>query len=398
MELLQKNIEKHLHNICLYPSRHVGSPGMEAAADYVEKVFRQYGYSHTVREPFASTGWRFTSMVFCDLDNGCAEVPGAVPCFFSRSADVTQVPLWIAKEELEDLKKINVQGRLCIVEFFSGPEDIKGRNEIAEELDDLGAAGAVFISDPTYHTTRGASTKIQRSPKLRSLGTVAVAEEGAYYLARNRHHRFRLFIDADTFPHTSHNIVAIREGTGTKRAVFGAHLDAAPLTRGANDDASGIACLLETARLLKDRFPEWTFEFAAFDAEEYCIEGILPGGSGAYVHDHRDRKWVFYMNFDSIGVYFGTEYVHVGRKELLPGFESIYPHRPFKNGGDDRSFDSVGVPTLWFCTDARFHDFHTPFDTLETLDTAKIAQCVNEGVRITEILTRSRPGEAANSN
>ena len=251
MEQLKKNIEKHLHKICLYPSRHVGSPGAAAAADYIERTFRSYGYTEVMREPFPAAGWRFGSMLFCDLDNGCADVPGAVPCFFSRSADVFDVPLWLSGPELKELEKQPVKGRLCIVEFFADPADIRGRNDIAEDLDRMGAAAAVFISDPAYHTPCAASTKIQRSPHLKNLGTAAVAEEGAYYLARNRSHRFRFYMDADTFPHTSHNVAAVRPGTGPKRAVFGAHFDAAPLTQGAKDDASGTACLLEMARLLK---------------------------------------------------------------------------------------------------------------------------------------------------
>ena len=387
MERLRDNIEKHLYEICLFPSRHVGSPGIKATADYIEQTFRSYGYTDVIREPFTTVGWRFGSMLFCDLDNGCQTVPGAVPCFFSQSTEVTDVPLWLGDAELNVLGKNDVRGRLCIVEFFSEPGDIRGRNEIAEELDRLGAAGAVFISDPTYHTPCAASTKIQRSPNLKTLGTAAVAEEGAYYLARNRQHRFKLFIDADTFPHQSHNVVAIRPGTGPKRAVFGAHFDTAPLTQGAFDNASGVVCVLEMARLLKNQLPEWTFEFAAFDAEEYCPEGNLPGGSGAYVKTHKDHKWEYFMNFDSIGTYFGKEFVHVGRGDLLPEFESIYPKAPFKNGGDDRSFDSVGVPTLWFNAHEKFKDFHTALDSLETLETKRIAGCVEEAVRVTGIIS-----------
>ena len=386
MDLLRENIEKHLHEICLFPSRHAGSPGAAATADYMERTFRGCGYTEVAREPFAVTGWRFGSMVFCDLDNGCQAVPGALPCFFSRSADVTDVPLWLAEPELRELEKTDVEGRLCIVEFFSEAGDIRGRNEIAEDLDRLGAAAAVFISDPVYHTARAASSKIQRSPNLKKLGTAVVAEEGAYYLACRRTHRFRLFLDADTFPHQAHNVVAVRPGTGAKRAIFGAHLDAAPLSPGASDNASGVACVLETARLLKDRMPEWTFEFAAFDAEEYCINGDLPGGSSAYIAAHKDRNWNFFMNFDSVGVFFGKEFVHVGRPELLMEFDSIYPKAPFKNGGDDRAFDSIGVPSLWFNTHEKFMDFHTPADSLETLDLQRIARCVEEGVRLTEVL------------
>jgi Iap family predicted aminopeptidase len=321
-------------------------------------------------------------MVFVDLDDGCRPVPGALPCFFSRGTDVTGVPLWLAEKELKDLASLPVKGALCIVEFFSDAADIRGRNGVAEELDRLGAAGAVFISDSVYHTSRAASTKIQRSPELTGLGAAVVGEEGAYLLARNRHHRFRLFIDADTFAHTAHNVVAVRPGTGEGRVIFGSHLDASPLTQGASDNASGVACVLELARRLRDVLPQWTFEFAAFDAEEYCINGDLPGGSGAYVKDHAGRNWRFFMNFDSLGIFFGEDVLHVGRPELLGGFDCVYPKLPIKNGGDDRSFDRAGVPTLWFNTHARFKDFHTPLDTVETLDIDRIVRCVEEAEKV----------------
>ena len=163
MNFLKQNLLEHLQNICLVPSRHVGSPGVVAAADYIEKSFRELGYEDVSQEKFPTVGWRFGSMLFVDLDNGCCEVPGAVPCFFSRSADVSGVPVWLTDEKLKTLSADEVCGQLCVVEFFSEAADIRGRNGIAEELDRLGAAGAVFISDSTYHTTCAASTKIQRS-------------------------------------------------------------------------------------------------------------------------------------------------------------------------------------------------------------------------------------------
>ena len=35
-------------------------------------------------------------------------------------------------------------------------------------------------------------------------------------------------------------------------------------------------------------------------------------------------------------------------------------------------------------------DFHTPLDTLETVDPEKIVQCVKEGCRLTEILSENQ--------
>ena len=390
MKNLYANIEKHLREICLFPSRHVGSPGVAAAADYIGKTFRSYGYTQVTQEPFPTTGWRFGAMLFADLDNFGKEVPGAQPCFFSRSVDVTDVPVWLTPKELGALKPEQVKGRLCIVEFFSDCTDIRGRNGIAEELDRCGAAGAVFFSDPGYHTARAPSTKIQRSPLLKTLGTAVVAEEGAYYLARNRNHRFKLFINAETFPCTSHNVAAIRPGTGSNRAVFGAHHDASPIGQGASDNASGVTCVLELSRLLRDELPGWTFEFVTFDAEEYCARGMMPCGSEAYVDGHKDRKWAFFMDFDSVGMFFGEDVLHVGRPELLPEFDSIYRKLPFKNDGDDRNFNRVGVPALWFSTHERFFDFHTPLDTMEKLDIGRLVRFIGEARRVTRILCADR--------
>ena len=79
MKELKSNIEKHLHNLCLHPSRHIGSPGALAAAGYITETLRSYGYADTVQEHFPATGWRFGSMVFADLDNSFKEVPEALP-------------------------------------------------------------------------------------------------------------------------------------------------------------------------------------------------------------------------------------------------------------------------------------------------------------------------------
>ena len=381
MEQLKKNLEAHLHALTLFPSRHVGSPGVKAAAEYVEKTFRNYGYEQTVTEQFPLTGWRFGSMIFADMDNGCCEVPGALPCMFSQSVNVSGVPVWLDSKALGNLKKEDVENKICIVDSFSDAADIRGRNAIAEELDMLGAAGAVFISDPAYHTTSAASTKIQRSANLKQLGAAVVAQEGAIYIAQNRNHRYKLFIDAGTFPALGNNVTATRPGTTGKRAIFGAHIDAAPLTQGAGDNASGTACLLEAARLLKETMPEWTLDFAAFDAEEYCITQ-LPVGSEAYTKAHADRKWSFFMNFDSLGRSWEERVLHLGHKELLPEISTGFRFAPFKNGGDDRSFDALGIPTLWFNGSTPFKVFHTPLDTVATLDVQKLAECVLDTVNV----------------
>jgi len=81
-----------------------------------------------------------------------------------------------------------------------------------------------------------------------------------------------------------YNVVATQWGTvhPESQYIIGAHFDSVG-NPGADDDASGVAGLLEVARVLSQYETEYTVRFIAFDAEEY---GMI--GSQAYVNDHRN--------------------------------------------------------------------------------------------------------------
>ena len=82
------------------------------------------------------------------------------------------------------------------------------------------------------------------------------------------------------------NIVGIFFGSGTKSLLLGAHWDTRPTAEhdvnperrnepilGANDGASGVAVLLETARILTQNPHDETIYIVFFDAEDLGIEG-----------------------------------------------------------------------------------------------------------------------------
>jgi hypothetical protein len=75
----------------------------------------------------------------------------------------------------------------------------------------------------------------------------------------------------------SQNVVARLPGAIDPEQVFvvGAHFDTAAGTPGADDNASGVAAVLEIARVLRDlRFP-YSVDFVAFTLEEFppCFQG-----------------------------------------------------------------------------------------------------------------------------
>jgi Zn-dependent M28 family amino/carboxypeptidase len=66
------------------------------------------------------------------------------------------------------------------------------------------------------------------------------------------------------------NLIATLEGAGEgSRILVGAHYDAFRGTPGADDNASGVAVLLESAQLVRQWRPPATVEFVAFTLEEF---------------------------------------------------------------------------------------------------------------------------------
>ena len=378
MNKLQANLERHIVELCLrIGSRHVGSAGEADAANYIEQTFREYGYP-TFRESYPVTGWDFESFEFYNLTRKRA-VPAATACFFSNSVEIEGKLLWLKRKDLDQLAECSVAGRVCMLECWSGGSHVQGRNQIAEKLDALGAAAAIFVSD--HHTALAPSTKIQRSPFLKKLGTLAVAEEGAYDLASHKDDLYRIAINAKCFPHNSCNIIARRDGTGGK-GVLGAHYDTAPLVQGAGDNASGTAMLLEMARLLKDGKPGLALDFAAFSTEEY-IPDTLPPGSEDYLkrHGKEDLRW--FMNFDDFGLLIGEPVVKIGYPEKLPGVKPVgIPFEPADQNGDDKGFHHAGIPTIWYYDREPFHQLHTAKDSLDRIDLEKMAFGVMDAVEL----------------
>jgi hypothetical protein len=83
---------------------------------------------------------------------------------------------------------------------------------------------------------------------------------------------------------TYYNVVATQVGTvyPEQQFVIGAHYDSVS-NPGADDNASGVALVLEAARVISQYASEYTIVYIAFDREE---QGLV--GSTAYAQDHQD--------------------------------------------------------------------------------------------------------------
>ena len=128
-------------------------------------------------------------------------------------------------------------------------------------------------------------------PRHRRTAPEALAEAARYIAAGFT--EVGLAAEPRSFPFGSGsfaNIVAASRGArpDLPRVLVGAHYDTAPGTPGADDNASGVAVLLEVARLLSAESSEATIEFVAFSLEE--LQGMTHGvGSRAFVEEARQN-------------------------------------------------------------------------------------------------------------
>ena len=259
------------------------------------------------------------------------------------------------------------------------------------------------------------------SPVLRGrgLGTPELDQAAAYIAQRFREAGLQPGGDGGTFMQTwdervaaldrtaaLRNVIAVLPGTDPQRAgeslVIGAHYDHLGLGEyggeggdrgqihpGADDNASGVAVLLELARALAGRPHPRSIVFVAFTGEE---AGRL--GSRHYLQQSGAfpvERMIAMVNLDTVGrlgerpltvLATGTakEWVHILQGAGYVTGVAVNTVPDDIGSGDQTSFIAAGVPAVQFFSGAH-GDFHRPGDTLDKLDPAgmvKVARVLKE--------------------
>jgi len=108
---------------------------------------------------------------------------------------------------------------------------------------------------------------------------------------------------------------------GKEVVVVGAHFDTVALSPGANDNASGVAGLVELARAFRSEKPSRTLRFAFFTHEEEPYSGTPQMGSVVYAKGlaKEEARVTGMMSLDSIGFYSTAHGSQRYPKELAAG-------------------------------------------------------------------------------
>lgn len=208
--------------------------------------------------------------------------------------------------------------------------------------------------------------------------------------------------------------------------LLGAHYDSTLGTPGANDNASGVAALLELARLVKEQQFARTVRFVAFTNEEPPHFQTPDMGSWVYAKEAAQRgdQIVAMLSLETMGYYSDEE----GSQTYPPPFNLVYPSKGnflafvgnlasrnlvrrtvaiyrensrFPSEGvaapnffaglgwsDHWSFWQEGYPGIMVSDTAtfRYKFYHTPQDTPDKLDYDRMARIVTDLVIVVEKL------------
>lgn len=180
------------------------------------------------------------------------------------------------------------------------------------------------------------------------------------------------------------DIVAVRDGSsGGKSIVFSAHYDSVGAGPGASDDGSGVAALLEIARLLKQAPPgKNSIAFLFDDGEE---AGLL--GARAIADDPVVKGAVAVINAEARGTSGQSTLFETGSASgwLVDAFSrtSIRPltnsllnalYKLLSNDTDLSVFKAKGMQGLNFAFGGDVGQYHTPLDNLAHLDQRSLQQ------------------------
>lgn len=153
--------------------------------------------------------------------------------------------------------------------------------------------------------------------------------EKTYEYILNELQRFSYSVDDLDYSHeklTFHNVVAEKQGylKPEEIIVIGAHYDTVINSPGADDNTSGIAALLEFARLMDSYQSNRTLRFVAFSQEEPPYFGTNHMGSYVYAKRCKKKKEnIIGMIALEMLAYFTDK--RKSQKYPLPALEEIYP-------------------------------------------------------------------------
>jgi aminopeptidase YwaD len=368
--------------------REAGTEGEWKAVQYIKSQFEKYGYQTELQS--------FPIYEAKEGATGTATVNGQAidTHVFSGSynGDVTGELVYVGKAFAEDVKDVDLTGKIALIE--------RGVNPFVEKIQNVinkGAVGAImFNREGASGNNFGVVDHGQDIPAVaitrdQGLDLVKQLEESDTPINASIHVEGSGFIEK-----TSYNVIASKKPNPNKDTgqivSIGAHHDSVHGGPGANDDASGVSAVLELARVMANTPTDTELRFVTFGAEELGLVGSYYYAS--HLSEEEAKKHAAHFQMDMIGSKdAGSDYpagglimfTIDGKPNLVTnlgnsaGARTASEDIPYGQLGrsDHEPFHVLGIPTALFIHAPLEPWYHTPEDTLEHIDKDKLKQAAD---------------------
>lgn len=408
--------------------RETGTPGEREALDYIEKQFAEIGLAPAgdsgFEQSFSFTAGKNPSANSLLVINGQELEPDTDYYALAEGGEGDGEAATVfggfgvnSSEHGSYLPAGSASGRVLLLDLsvpggyhphssYADYADV--RTKINSALQSQASALVLFTRDPHVEAPdKHWGRKITES----EIPVFWLTETGYRRLYGDRNPvegncRFALHWDRDH--RTGHNALALLDNPDTDRlVVIGAHYDHLghgiagslhpdnpAIHNGADDNASGVAGLIELARLLKANGPFGSdYLFIAFSGEELGLYG--------------SRNFVDSKHFDSTRTAYMINYDMIGRLDSIqktlivdganssPEFAVLeqlsFDSLKIKAGGsgvgssDHMSFYLEGIPALHFFTGTH-SDYHRPGDDADKINFGGMVSVLNATTQLIEAL------------
>jgi aminopeptidase YwaD len=375
---LQEEIQRHLDYLVNHlGARPVGSAENARTRAYLTEYIHKLGFSSYPQE--TSMQFRRPTSWSCTIhSHGVTESLSILPGLATLKAQHSNIPvtprIYETKEDFDLFPP--VQNSLVLVSL--------GRLHEADACRLAGSAAAVaWFRKGQQCLYSGNCMRNQEEPLVPGFGMLY--QDVQRVLAPEIF--LSLTIEVVNEITTISNLI-VDVGDVTGHPCFITHYDSRPFSPGANDNASGVVCLLGMLSLWSDDRPA---RFIFFDAEEV---GTL--GSRAYVQwlqsTQKMSEISCIVNPDSVGL--GELYLYTGdrngplsekllgcARQAFGAYNWKLPERAARSGQSDYlNFNKVGVPCL-FLSDFPNDIRHTTEDSLVNINPSVL-------VRLSKVLAQ----------
>lgn len=398
------NLEQHIQYLAddKLEGRRTGTPGEAAAASYISKQFQTIGLTPKGTNDYlqafeVNEGKQIYPTTFLTIDGKNLVLNKEFfPLIISPNITIEALPSLALQEPntpwFFDLKEL-LESNAGNPHFDLVESIIKSTNESAKR-----GASAIFLYNSS---NREDGLKFDGKEKLESASIPVI------YLTKQAVKKYlsdesatldvKFKVDINDKKRNGTNVIGYIDNDAPTTVIIGAHfdhlghgedgngldlIDKNPIYNGADDNASGMAALIELARLLKNsKYKHNNYLFIAFSGEELGLYG------SKYFTEHPtvDLNTVNYMiNMDMVGrLNDSTHVVTVGGYGTSPSWGEIY-HLTGRKGlysndlvfhfdssgtgpSDHTSFYLKNIPVLFYFTGIH-SDYHKPTDDYDKIN------------------------------